>query len=150
MTTLNNIKNLIDVFNNEDPNIIHTPKIKGESNYMLDQYNIRVNKLKYQEFISKNKKDMKKEREINIHASGDDFMNKFERNRYLKTWNKLDEYAKKIKLKEYFTKWLLEHTLSSYTLNDLINKYNQDVKQIKVDYDDKEGYIRKIEKWIIN
>ena len=149
MTTLEEIKKNIDNFNKII--IIHKPKIKIESDYALDQYNIKVNKLKYQEFISKNKKEIKKEHEINQFETGDKLMEAYEKTRYLRKWNKLDEYAKKMKLKEYFQKWISDNTDTQYTEYDLLNKYYDDThnkKKVVIDYDDKIGQIISIIKWM--
>jgi hypothetical protein len=149
MTTLQEIKKNIDNFNKMT--VLHKPKIKIESDYALDQYNIKVNKLKYQEFISKNKKEIKKEHEINQFETGDKLMEAYEKTRYLRKWNKLDEYAKKIKLKEYFQKWINENTDTQYTEYDILNKYYDDIhnkKKVAVDYDDKIGQILSIIKWM--
>jgi LPS O-antigen subunit length determinant protein (WzzB/FepE family) len=147
MSTLDTIKKSINDFNKMT--IIHIPKIKIESDYALDQYNIRMNKLKYQEFISKKKKEVKKERDINQFDSGEDLMRVYERNRYLRKWNKLDEYAKKMKLREYLEKWLSDNKNVEYTIDELIKRYNEDIKMIKVIYNENCGYIEKLEKWII-
>ena len=49
-------------------------------------------------------------------------MDTFEKNRYLKKWNRLDEYAQKIKLTEFFQKWLIDNRNIRLSAKELTNK----------------------------
>jgi hypothetical protein len=147
MCSLEDIKSYINSFNNEEVNI--KPKIKIESDYALDQFNIRNRKLEYQAFISKNKKDIKNEHDIRKFDNADEFMNAFDKNRFLKKWNRLDEFAKKEKLNEFFQKWLQtnpNNRLSSKELTNRIIMQHSLNKRLKIDYDENKGEILSIDK----
>jgi hypothetical protein len=147
MCSLEELKKNINSFNNETINII--PKIKIESNYVLDQFNIRERKLEYQSFISKNKKEVKDAHPIQIFESADKFMDTFEKNRYLKKWNRLDEYAQKIKLTEFFQKWLIDNRNIRLSAKELTNKIviqHALNKRLKIHYDETKGEIVSIDK----
>jgi hypothetical protein len=147
MCSLEELKNNINSFNNETVNI--NPKIKIESNYVLDQYNIRQRKIDYQETIAKYKKDIKTEHDVKVFDNANDFMNAFEKNRYLKKWHRLDEYAKKIKMNEFFQKWLLENPTIKNTPTELTNKLiiQQSLnKRLRIHYDEINGVILSIDK----
>jgi hypothetical protein len=147
MCSLEELKKYINSFNNETINI--KPKIKGDSNYVLDQYNIRQRRIEYQETIAKNKKQIKNEHEVKLYDNASDFMNAFEQNRYLKKWHRLDEYAKRIKMNEFFEKWLTQNQHIKFTPKELTNKLiiqHSLNKRFKIDYDDKNGIILSIDK----
>jgi len=147
MCSLEELKKNINSFNNETVNII--PKTKIESNYVLDQFNMRERRLEYQSFISKNKKEIKNEHPIKLFENADKFMATFEKNRYLKKWNRLDEYAQKIKLTEFFQKWLIDNTQIRLSAKELTNKIviqHALNKRLKIHYDETKGEIVSIDK----
>jgi hypothetical protein len=80
-------------------------------------------------------------------------MDAFEKNRYLKKWNRLDDFAKKNRLNEYFTRWLEKHPESSMSLEELtkslLKQLSDKKTSIKINYDDTNGVILNIERWNI-
>jgi hypothetical protein len=76
-------------------------------------------------------------------------MDTFEKNRYLKKWNRLDEYAQKTKLNEFFQKWLIDNTHIRLSAKELTNKIviqHALNKRLKIHYDENKGEIVSIEK----
>jgi hypothetical protein len=147
MNLFQEIKKNINTFNNEDINI--KPKIKVESNYILDQFNIRERKIEYYKFISKNKKEIKNEHETRVFNNANEFMDALEKKRYMKKWNRLDDYAKKIKYNEFFEKWLIDNPNIKLTPNELTNKMiigHSLNKRYKIDYDEVNCVILSIDK----
>jgi hypothetical protein len=172
MITLEHIKNRILAFNTSK--ICETPimetkveaetkvgvetkneiiEVKTGSDYAIDQFNMRQRHLEYQAAISKNKKTLKNEYEIRYFDTANNFMDAFEKNRYLKKWNRLDDFAKKNRLNEYFTRWLEKHPESSMSLEELtkslLKQLSDKKTSIKINYDDTNGVILNIERWNI-
>jgi hypothetical protein len=114
---------------------------------------MRQRYLEYQTAISKNKKHIKNEHEVRIFESANNFMDAFEKKRYLKKWNRIDDFAKKNRLNEYFTRWLEKHPDYSMSIEELTKNLLKDLsnksKAPKINYDDTNGVILNIEKWNI-
>jgi hypothetical protein len=76
-------------------------------------------------------------------------MDALEKKRYMKKWNRLDEYAKKIKFNEFFEKWLIDNPNIKLTPNELTNKMiigHSLNKRYKIDYDEVNCVIVSIDK----
>jgi hypothetical protein len=161
MITLDNIKTRILNFNsckisdeiNNNISKNESVEIKSGSDYAVDQFNMRQRYLEYQTAISKNKKHIKNEHEVRIFESANNFMDAFEKKRYLKKWNRIDDFAKKNRLNEYFTRWLEKHPDYSMSIEELTKNLLKDLsnksKAPKINYDDTNGVILNIEKWNI-
>lgn len=163
MVTLEDIKSRILNFNyksddssikvDEPISIVIEQSIKSGSDYAIDQFNMRQRYLEYQSTVSKNKKDIKTEHEIRIFESAGNFMDAFEKKRYLKKWNRVDDFAKKNRINEYFTRWLEKHNETTYTTEELTKTLMKELSNKttapKINYDDINGVILNIEKWTI-
>jgi hypothetical protein len=161
MVTLEDIKSRILKFNDktddtsikeDEPVIIEQP-LKTGSDYAIDQFNMRQRYLEYQAAVSKNKKAIKAEHEIRIFESAGNFMDAFEKKRYLKKWNRVDDFAKKNRINEYFRRWLEKHNEITSTTEELTKNLMKELSNKttapKINYDDINGVILNIEKWTI-
>jgi hypothetical protein len=70
-----------------------------------------------------------KEKEYNIVSNEDELLKSIEENSYKKTWNRLDLFQKKTKIKEYILDLYTNNKLSDSLKNTMISKIDSIIKK---------------------
>tara|TARA_B100000941_G_C28456152_1_gene528043 strand:- start:154 stop:645 length:492 start_codon:yes stop_codon:yes gene_type:complete len=143
----NNVKNEID-FTEKKTNI--PEKMYRGNQHDLDTY---LNTIKYMEYKKKLRKNVRQSKEIsseNTFNNLDDIHKHLEKNQFNCKWSRLDNYLKKIKLKEYINAQIKDDKLcqskKEEVFKKLINLLNKKKlnKSTEIVYDIVEGKISKI------
>ena len=96
-------------------------KSKDTSNYIVNQHQYKQNYLNYKRNLNK------KKHEVEVLNNTDELLLSIGQNDYKKTWNRLDNYQKKLKLKEYI--YTLDSTLE--IKEQYISTFNREINEKK-------------------
>ena len=99
-------------------------KSKDTSNYIVNQHQYKQNYLNYKRNLNK------KKHEVEVLNNTDELLLSIGQNDYKKTWNRLDNYQKKLKLKEYI--YTLDSTLE--IKEQYISTFNREINEKKFNH----------------
>ena len=120
--------------NNKQENIDELPKkrIIGGNNYALEQHLRKQNYLSYKREAKNNPDIDEKVINYNIIETNEDLINFIDQNEYKKSWNRLDNYQKDIKLKEFIDNLVKIDKINNNLRNNLYKELTEMIKEAKV------------------
>jgi hypothetical protein len=120
------------------------PKKEYRGNqYDLDQFNYRQSQIQYYASLSKTKKDIRPVEKVMVEFNQEEF----DKRRYLKKWNRLDDYAKQVVAKTYLEKLLETERITQQEYTRLVKEVRQLIvkRELKrVEYDEGSGILYEI------
>jgi hypothetical protein len=109
----------------------------------LDQFNYRQSQIQYYASLSKTKKDIRPVEKVMVQFNQEEF----DKRRYLKKWNRLDDYAKQVVAKTYLEKLLATERITQQEYTRLVKEVRQMIvkRELKrVEYDETSGILYEI------
>jgi hypothetical protein len=126
------------------PVVPTTPKKDYRGNqHDLDQFNYRQSQIQYYASLSKTKKDIRPVEKVMVQFNHEEF----DKRRYLKKWNRLDDYAKQVVAKTYLEKLLATERITQQEYTRLVKEVRQMIvkRELKrVEYDEGSGILYEI------
>ena len=143
------LKEKIQKFNDNDS----TGKVTliENKNYRGNQHDLQtfMQRVSFEEYKKKVKKTYVQKNET-IYSSADDIQEMLEKSQYKKKWGRLDNYCKKVKIKEYLNNLINNGDLNKDKYDEYFEWCEDKIKKKKlnkkneIDYNDVEGKINKI------
>tara|TARA_B100001094_G_C18021291_1_gene715242 strand:- start:379 stop:891 length:513 start_codon:yes stop_codon:yes gene_type:complete len=135
--------------NNKQENIDELPKkrIIGGNNYALEQHLRKQNYLSYKREAKNNPDIDEKVINYNIIETNEDLINFIDKNEYKKSWNRLDNYQKDIKLKEFIDNLVKINKINNNLKNNLYKELTKMIKTTKsknIEYDKDNTIIKSV------
>lgn len=145
----------IDILNKKlnintiEENLDEVPKKKiiGGNSYALEQHLKKQNYLSYKREAKNNPDIDEKIVNYNVIETNEDLINFIDNNEYKKSWNRLDNYQKGIKLKEFISNLVKNNKLNDNLENKLYKELTEMIRSTKsknIEYDKENTIIKSV------
>jgi len=143
------IKKKIKKFNNNDSDSKNI--VEEKKNYRGNQHDLTtfIQRVSFEDYKKKMKKTYIQKNE-KVFSDANEIQKMLEQNQYKKKWGRLDNYCKKMKIKEYLNNMINNGDLNTNNYDKYFNSCMNRVRNKKlnkkneIEYDDIQGKIKKI------